>query len=60
MDYTTLLDADHSSFEETDCGRKDSRPERSRKRRDRARKGRKPSRPVGYIGQRSNKRLRFL
>jgi hypothetical protein len=59
MDYTTLLDADQVSFEELDSGRKGSKQERPKKRRDRSRKGRKPSRPVGYIGLRSNKRLRF-
>jgi hypothetical protein len=60
MDHTTLLDIDQLSFEDLDSGEKVSKPQRSRKRRDRARKGRKPSRPVGYIGQRSNKRLRIL
>ena len=59
MDYTTLLDEDRWS-EEEDAARKDSRPERSRKRRNRAKKGRKPCRPSGHIGQRSNKRLRNL
>jgi hypothetical protein len=59
MDYTTLLDADYLS-EEVDTARKDSRPLRSRRKRDRSRKGRKPCRPSGHIGQRTNKRLKNL
>lgn len=59
MDYTTLLDPDYWS-EEMETARKDAKPQRSRKKRDLARKGRKPCRPVGHIGQRSNKRLKNI
>jgi hypothetical protein len=59
MDFTTLLDEDHLSDELCSI-KKESREVRARKRSDRARKGRKPCRPAGHIGQRSNKRLKNI
>jgi hypothetical protein len=59
MDFTTLLDEDQLSDELCSI-KKEARAVRSRKRFDRARKGRKPSRPAGHMGQRSNKRLKNI
>ena len=60
MDYTALLDVDNVSdeFEKERTRQKPNSPKK--KHQYRTRKGRKPNKPSGYMGQRSNKRLKSL
>ena len=58
MDFTARLDPDYVPDEfETETKRQS--PQRLKKR-YRTRKGRKPQRPEGHIGLRSNKRLKKI